>query len=67
MKVEAILLLYIRTTSQSQRQALPQNKGLGKYFPIRFIRQAGIAILISNKIAFKVKSIKRKEEDALHS
>ena len=36
-KAEAILLLHTRNTPQLQRQTLPQSKGLGKDFPIKWI------------------------------
>ena len=35
-KAGAILLLYTRNTLQPQRQILPQSKGLGKDFPIKW-------------------------------
>ena len=64
MKAWFILLLYTRSTPQPQRQTLSQKKMVGKWFfqsngPKK---QAGVAILISNKIDFKLKSIRRDGE-----
>ena len=60
MKTESILLLHTRNTPQPQRQTSPQSKGLGKKIQLNGPKkQAGVAILISNKIDFKLKSIKR--------
>ena len=61
-KPESSFLLHTRKTPQPQRQTLPQSKGLGKDFPIKWIKkEVGGAILVSNKIVFKLKPIKRDE------
>ena len=64
MKTESILLLHTRNTPQLQRQTLPQSKGLGKkiFQSNGPKKQAGVAIVIANKIDFKLKSIKRDKE-----
>ena len=62
-KTESILLLQIRNTPQPQRQILPQSKGLEKKFSTNGKKkQDGVAILISKKIDFELKSIKRDKE-----
>ena len=50
-KTESIFLLHKKEihTPQTQRHTLPQSKGLEKTFPITK-KQAGVAILISNKV-----------------
>ena len=63
MKTGSNILLFIRDTLQSQRQTLPQSKGLRKDFPSkRTKKQAGVAILTSSKIDFKLKSIRKDGE-----
>ena len=64
MKTESILLLHTRNTPQHQRQTLLQSKGLSNIFSnqMGLEKQAGIAILISNKTDSKLKSIKRDRE-----
>ena len=63
MKTESILLLRSRNTPQPQRQTSPQSTGLGYFFNQMYLKkQAGGAILISNKIDFKLRSIKRDKE-----
>ena len=67
-KTGSILLLHTKNTIQSQRQALTQNKGLEKDIPIKWTEEkAGVATLISNKIDFKLKSIKRDGEGHSYS
>jgi hypothetical protein len=52
-------LLLRGNTSQGKRQTLPQNEKLEKNFQANGLKkQAGIAILISNKIDFQRKVIK---------
>ena len=64
MKIEYILPLHIRSTPQPQRLILPQRKGLGKIFKSSGPKkQAVVAILISNEIDFKLKSIRRDGEE----
>ena len=59
-KAEFILLLHTRNTSPPQRQTLSQSKGLEQIYQSNEPKkQAGVAIQISNKINFKLKSIKR--------
>jgi hypothetical protein len=50
--------------SQGKRQTLPQNKRLENNFPEQVVpkEKAGVAILISNKIDFKPKVIKKVKE-----
>ena len=56
-------LLYTRNTPQPQRQTLPRIKGWDKVFQSNGPKkQAGVAILISNKSNFKLKSIRRGRE-----
>ena len=65
-KTESILLLHARSTTQPQRQTSPQSKGLGKIFQSNGPKkQVGVAILINNKIDFKLKSIEREKERLL--
>ena len=61
-KTESILLLHARNTPQLQRQTLPQRKGVEKIFQSMDPKKNGIAILISNKIDFKLKLVKRNEK-----
>ena len=62
-KTESILLLHTRNTPQTQRQILPQSKGWEKIFQSNgHQKQVDVAILISNKIDFKLKSVKRDGE-----
>ena len=57
------ILLFTRNTPQPQRETLPQSKGLEKAFQSNGLKkQAGVAILISTKTDFKLKSIRRDEE-----
>ena len=59
-KTGSKILLFTRNTPQPQRQSSTQSKGLGKGFQANEPKkQAGVAILISNKIDFKLKSIRR--------
>ena len=63
MKIEHNLLLHTRNTPQPQRQTSPHSTVLGKKIQSNGPKkQAGVAILISNKINFKLKSIKRDKE-----
>jgi hypothetical protein len=56
-------LLHTGNTPQCQRQTLPQSKGLENNFPSSGPKkQAGVAILISNKINFQPKVIKKDKE-----
>ena len=60
MKTGSILLLHTRNTLQHQRQTLPRRKGLEKIFQSNKPKKlADEAILISNKIDFKPKLIRR--------
>ena len=62
-KAGSILLLYTRNTPQSQRLILPQSKGWEKVFQSNGSKkQAGVAILTSNKIDLKLKSIRKDGE-----
>ena len=64
VKTESILLLQKRNTPQPQRQTSPQSKGLGNIFQSNGPKKlAGVAILISNKIVFKLKSIKETKKN----
>ena len=58
MKTESSFLLNTSNTSQPQRQTLSQIKGLGKIFQSNGPKKQ-MAILISNQIDFKLKSVKR--------
>jgi hypothetical protein len=56
-------LLHTGNEPQCQRQTLPQSKGLENNFPSSGPKkQAGVAILISNKINFQPKVIKKDKE-----
>jgi hypothetical protein len=56
-------LLHTGNLSLGQRQTLPQSKRLENNFPSNGPKkQAGVAILISNKIDFLPKVIKKEEE-----
>ena len=58
MKAGSILVMYTRNTPQPQRQILPQS--WEKIFQSNGPKkQVGVAILIYNKIDFKLKSIRR--------
>ena len=62
-KSESILLLYTRNTPQPQRQTLSQSKNWEKIFKSNGPKkQVGVAILISHKIDFKLKSFRRDGE-----
>ena len=55
----------MRKASQHQREVLPLSKGLAKDFQVNEpSKQAGVAILISNKIGFQPKLIKRYGEQS---
>ena len=67
MKTESILPMHTKSTPQPQRQTSPQIKGWGKKLQSNGPKkQAGGAILISHKIDFKLKSIKRDKERTFH-
>jgi exonuclease III len=56
-------LLHTGNAPQQQRQALPQRQGLENNFPISGPKiKAGVTILISNKINFQPKVIKKDKE-----
>jgi exonuclease III len=56
-------LLLTRNPSQGKRQILPQSERLKKNFQANGLKkQVGVAILISNKIDFKPKVIKKDKE-----
>ena len=62
-KVGSILLLYTKNIPQLQRQTLPRVKCWEKIFQSKGPkRKAHVAILISNKTYFKLKSIRRDGE-----
>ena len=64
MKTGSSLLLYTRNTPQPQRQTLPHSKHLGKGFPIKCTEEtSGVAMLITNKSDFKLKTIRRDGEE----
>jgi len=55
--------LHKGNTYQSQKQTLPKSKKLGKNFQANGPKkEAGVAILISNKIDFQPKVIKKDKE-----
>lgn len=61
MQAVSSILLHARNTPQWQRQTLPQSKRLEKIFQAnRPKKQADVAILLSNKIDFQPKFIKKK-------
>ena len=63
MEIEPSILLHTGNAPQYQRQTLPQNKGLENIFQENFHRkQAGVAILISYKINFRPRVIKKYKE-----
>ena len=56
-------MLHTRNAPQCQRQTLPQRKGLQNNFPRQWSpKQAGVAILISNKIDCQPKIIIKDKE-----
>jgi hypothetical protein len=68
MQVGSIIFLHIRNTSQKQKQTLHQSKGLKKVFQTNGPKkQAGVAILIFNKVDFQPKVIKRDDFDESYS
>jgi len=57
------ILLPTGNTAQRPRQTLPQSERLENNFPSKWAEEAaGVAILISNKINFQLKVIKKVEE-----
>jgi hypothetical protein len=63
MQKRSSILLHTRNTLQQQRQTLSQSKRMEKILSSKWSRkQAGAAILISNKVDFQPKVIKRDEE-----
>jgi hypothetical protein len=57
------ILLFTENPSQGKRQTLPQSKWLKNSFPSKWSKkQPGVAILISNKIDFQSKVIKKDKE-----
>jgi hypothetical protein len=53
---------------QGKTQTLPQSERLENNFPRNGLKkQAGVAILISNKIDFQPKVIKKDKKGALHT
>ena len=57
-----------QNTPQKQKQPLPQSKRLKKVFQANGpMKQAGLAFLISNKMDFQPKVIKREEKDTSYS
>ena len=58
-------MLHAGNTAQCQRQTLPQNKRLENNFPEQVVpkEKAGVAILISNKIEFQPKVLKKDKEE----
>ena len=68
MKTEYVLLLYTQYTPQPQRQTSRHSKCLGKNFQSHGPKkQAGVAILKSNNIGFKVKINKKKQIRTFHN
>ena len=62
-KIESILPPQTRNTYQPQWQTSSQSTGLGKKYQSNGPKkEAGTAILISNKIDFNLKSIKKDKE-----
>jgi exonuclease III len=60
-------LLHTGNPPQGQRQTLPQSKRLDNIFQENGLKkQAGVTILISNKIDFQPKVIKKRRGGALH-
>ena len=56
-------MLHTANPPQGQRQTLPQSKRLENKFPSKWSKkQAGVAIVISNKINFQPKIIKKDKE-----
>ena len=56
-------MLHTGNPPQGQRQTLPQSKRLENNFPSKWsLKQAGVAILILNKINFQPKVIKKDKE-----
>jgi hypothetical protein len=59
-------LLHRGNSPQCQRQILPQSKELKKiFFPSKWSKETGVAILILNKIDFQPKVIKKDKEEHL--
>jgi hypothetical protein len=62
MQTRSSILVQSRNTLQQQKQALSQSKRMEKVFQANGPRkQAGVTILISNKIVFQSKVIKNDE------
>ena len=56
-------MLHIGNSPQAQRQKLPQNKRLENVFLSKWSKkQAGVTIIIENKIDFQPKVIKKDKE-----
>jgi hypothetical protein len=61
-------LLLTGNPPQGKRQTLPQNERMENSFPSKWSEQAEVAILMSNKIDFQPKVIKKdKEGHFVHS
>jgi hypothetical protein len=61
-------LLLTTNPSQGKRQTLPQNERLENNFPSKWYEETSwIAILISNKINFQQKVIKKTKRDTSYS
>jgi hypothetical protein len=62
------ILLLTGISSQRKRKIIPQNERLENNFPTNGRKkQAGVAILISNKIDFKPKVIKKTRKGTSYS
>jgi hypothetical protein len=73
------MLLHAGNPLKGQRQIVPQSKWLENNFPSKWSgknktkqnkktkKQAGVAILIWNKIDFQTKVIKKRQGGALHT
>ena len=55
-------MLSTRNSPQNRGHIQTESEGLEKDIPCRYQKKAGVAILISDKIDFKTKAVKRDKE-----
>ena len=61
-KTRPLYLLPTKDPSQNKGHVQTESEGLEKDIPHRDRKKAGVAILISDEIDFKIKAVKRHEE-----
>ena len=61
-KIRPLYILSTRDPPQNRGHIQTESEGLEKDIPCRYQKKAGVAILISGKIDFEIKGIKRDKE-----